>query len=450
MNSVGVMSSAGIGRALADWMIGGVPPMDMWEVDVARVDPATATPVHMAARMEEAVADLFALHWPYKQPKAGRGVRTSALHDRWAAAGAHFGVTAGWERGLYYAAEQAYSVADQGWWSIAQAEVAVMDQGTALIDLSPFTKLDILGEGALDALNHVTTAQMDVAIGRAVYTQVLNARGGIEMDVTITRLSHDRFHLTSGAATRVRDLEALRKYLPRDVALRDMTEAYCTIGVMGAGSRALLNRFGPWPDIPFGHATEVEFAGVPLRATRVSFVGELGWELTVANAQAAQVFDALHGAGVTPLGHFAVDACRLEKGFKHWGHELGPEVTPLEAGLAFTIDWSKEFQGKAALKRQKAEGVRQRLVLMQVHGNALMLHDEPVFEDGIHVGLTTSGGRGPRTGLNLCFAMVSVPKGETTAQTCARQFTVRVAGQDYAAQPLLRPPFDPSGERMRA
>ncbi|WP_370228072.1 FAD-dependent oxidoreductase [Cognatishimia sp.] len=450
MNSVGVMSSAGIGRALADWMIDGVPPMDMWEVDVARVDPVTATPAHMAARMEEAIADLFALHWPYKQPKAGRGVRTSALHDRWAAAGAHFGVTAGWERGLYYGAAQAYSVADQGWWSFAQAEAAVMDQGTALIDLSPFTKLDFSGEGALDALNRVTTAQMDVAIGRAVYTQVLNARGGIEMDVTITRLSHDRFHLISGGATRVRDLEVLRKYLPSDVALCDVTETYCTIGVMGAGSRVLLNGFGPWPDIPFGHAAEVEFAGVPLRATRVSFVGELGWELTVANAQAAQVFDALQGAGATPLGHFAVDACRLEKGFKHWGHELGPEVTPLEAGLAFTIDWSKEFQGKAELKRQKAEGVRQRLVLMQVHGDALMLHDEPVFEDGIHVGLTTSGGRGPRTGLNLCFAMVSVPQGETMAQTCARQFTVRVAGQDYAAQPLLRPPFDPSGERMRA
>ena len=145
-----------------------------------------------------------------------------------------------------------------------------------------------------------------------------------------------------------------------------------------------------------------------------------------------------------------VNACRIEKGFKHWGHELGPEITPLEAGLGFTIDWSKDFQGKPTLQRQKAQGVQQRLVLLQTKGDALMLHDEPVFEAGAHVGLTTSGGRGPRTGLNLCFAMISVQPGETLTRTCARLFTVRVAGRDYMAEPLRRPPFDPSGERVRA
>ncbi|MBT8408766.1 MAG: oxidoreductase, partial [Alphaproteobacteria bacterium] len=175
-----------------------------------------------------------------------------------------------------------------------------------------------------------------------------------------------------------------------------------------------------------------------------------GWELTVANAEAPTLFDALLGAGAQPLGHFALDGCRLEKGFKHWGHDLGPEVTPLEAGLGFTIDWKKDFIGKTALERQRAEGLRQRLVLMAIEGNALMLHDEPVFEAGRFVGLTTSGGRGPRTGLNLCFAMVQTTPGETLDETCARTFTVRVAGQDHPAQPLRHPPFDPTGERMRA
>ncbi|WP_282170206.1 GcvT family protein [Ruegeria atlantica] len=450
MNSVGVMSSAGIGRALADWMVDGHPPMDMWEVDVARVDPHTASAEHMADRMEEAVADLFALHWPYKQPNAGRGLRTTALHDFWAEAGAHFGLTAGWERGLYYGPAQPYSTTDQGWWPLVEAEAAVLDQGTALIDLSPFTKLDITGPDALEALNYLTTAQMDVPIGRAVYTQILNARGGIEMDVTITRLGRDVFHLTSGAATRMRDRMFLRWHLKGDVSVKDLTEAFCTIGVMGGGSRTLLQGLGSLPKMAVGHAATAEMAGIACRATRVSFVGELGWELTIPNAQAPQLFDTLHKAGARPLGHYAVDACRLEKGFKHWGHELGPKITPLEAGLGFTIDWAKEFQGKAALEQQKSNGLQQRLILLQVHGNALMLHDEPVFEDGIHIGLTTSGGRGPRTGLNMCFAMVAVQPGETLAQTCDRKFTVRVAGQDYLAQPLRRPPFDPSGERMRA
>jgi 4-methylaminobutanoate oxidase (formaldehyde-forming) len=325
-----------------------------------------------------------------------------------------------------------------------------MDQGTVLIDLSPFTKLDITGPDALVALNRLTTAQMDVPFGRAVYTQMLNARGGIEMDVTVTRLGQEAFHLTSGAATRVRDLGYLRRNLTGDVTVQDVTEDFCTIGVMGAGSRALLQTLGSLPDAPFGHAVSAELAGIQCRATRVSFVGELGWELTVANADANELFDALRDMGAFPLGHYALDACRLEKGLKHWGHELGPEVTPLEAGLGFTIDWSKSFQGKSALEQQKVQGVVQRLILLQVQGNALMLHDEPVFEDGLHVGLTTSGGRGPRTGLNLCFAMISVQVGETQAQTCTRRFTIRVAGQDFAANPLRRPPFDPSGERMRA
>lgn len=450
MNSVGVMSSAGIGRVLADWVVDSLPPMDLWEVDVARVDPKTASPAHMASRMEEAVADLFALHWPYKQPKAGRGLRKSALHDQWAEAGAHFGLTAGWERGLWYGDRQPYSIGAQGWWPMAEAEAAAMENGTALIDLSPFTKLEFSGQGALAALNGLATAQLDVDRGRAVYTQFLNARGGIEMDVTVTRTGSETFQVTSGAATRARDLSYFRRALPDSVRITDHTEDFCTIGVMGAGSRGLLDKLGDLPDMAFGFASDVELAGVTCRATRVSFVGELGWELTVANETAGLLFEALRGAGASCLGHFALDGCRLEKGFKHWGYELGPEVTPIEAGLGFTIDWSKHFIGKPVLERQRLEGVRKRLVLLRIEGEALMLHDEPVFEENRHVGLTTSGARGPRTRLNLAFAMIDTQPGESLDETCARCFVVRVAGKDYSAFPLRRTPFDPTGERMRA
>lgn len=461
MNSVGVMSSAGIGRALADWVVDGHPPMNMWEVDIARVDPATTAPAHMRARMHEAVSDLFAMHWPYKQPRAGRGLRRSPLHDRWAGAGAVFGLTAGWERGLWYARtpeerDLPYSVGAQAWWPIVRREAAVMAAGTVLIDLTPFTKIDITGRDALRALNAITTAQMDVAQmdagqGRAVYTQILNERGGIEADVTVTRLAGTAFHLTSGAATRARDLAYLRRHLTGDLRIDDRTEEFCTLGVMGAGSRALLQGLADdWPDLAFGHAGPGVIAGVTCRLTRVSFVGELGYEITVGNDAAGGLFDALHATGAAPMGHLAVDVCRIEKGFRHWGHDLAPDITPLEAGLGFTIDWGKDFTGKPALLRQRSEGPARRLVLLEVMGDALLLHDEPVHEDGAHVGLTTSGAMGARTGRNLALALVRVAPGETADQTAARAFEVRVACTSYVARALRRPPYDPEGKRMRA
>ncbi|MEM1298762.1 MAG: FAD-dependent oxidoreductase [Pseudomonadota bacterium] len=456
MNSVGVMSSAGIGRLLADWVVDGHPATDPWEVDVARVDPLTAQPCHMADRMREAVSDLFALHWPYKQPKAGRDLRRSALHDRWAAEGAVFGLTAGWERGLWYARDEAerdlpYATGAQPWWPIARREAALMEDGAALLDLSPFTKIDVSGDGSARALNRMTTAQMDMPIGRATYTQILNDRGGIEMDVTVTRIADDRFHLTSGAATRTRDLAYLRRNLPA-CEIGDVTEDHCTIGVMGQQADAILRRLSTSEDwaAPYGTVQQADIVSVTCRATRVSFVGERGWELTMACNDAGQVFDALVSAGASPMGHLALDGCRIEKGFKHWGNDIGPTITPLEARLGFTIDWSKEFIGKAALAAQRAAGIRQRLILMQIEGEALMLHDEPVYQGDTHVGFTTSGARGPRTGLNLAFGLVQVVEGETLAETCARPLSVRVAGHDYPANPLKKPPFDPEGKRMRA
>jgi len=459
MNSVGIMSSAGIGDVLADWIITGEEPRDLWGVDIARADPQTASGSHMRDRMKEAVSDLFAVHWPFKQPTAGRGLRVSPLHDRWAAQGAVFGLTVGWERGLWYAASEAerelpYSVAgDQPWQRIAEREAAIMQHGAALLDLTPFTKIDVSGRDALPLLNHLAAAQLDIAAGRAVYTPLLNARGGIEADVTVTRLAADRFRVVSGAATRRRDLALLRRAARgRDVTITDHTEDHCVIGVMGAAARAILSSVSPdgWNDFPFSTARGVIVAGTPCLATRISYVGELGWEITVANDGAATVFDALIAQGARPMGHYALNGCRIEKGYRHWGHDLGPEITPLVAGLGFTIDWSKEFRGKATLQRQKQEGTAQRLVLLAVEGNPLVVHDEPVLEGGEVVGLTTSGARGVRTGLTLALALVKVAPGETAAQTAGRSFDVDIAGTRYGAKVLPKPPYDPRGERMTA
>jgi len=458
MNSVGVMSSAGIGKVLADWMADGYPPMDLWEIDIARADPKTATPDHMADRMREAVADLFSLHWPHKQPKAGRDLRRSCLHDRWLAKGAVFGLTAGWERGLWYARDDSernlpYSVGAQAWQSIVEREAATMESGTVLLDLSPFSKFDINGPAALPFLQHIACANLDVKTGRAVYTPLLNTQGGIEADVTITRLAAHQFRMTSGAATRWRDLAYLRRNAEAfAVNIDDVTETEAVIGVMGAGSRQSLESIasGNWNGFPFATCRTVEIAGVTINATRLSFVGELGWELGIPVAAAPVVFDRLIEAGAKPMGHYALEACRIEKGFRHWGHDLGPALTPLEAGLGFTIDWDKDFIGKNVLLEQKQMGIQQRSVLLSIEGNPLALHDEPVWEGDVIVGLTTSGTKAARTELTLAFALIETAPDETLAATCTRHFEVEIAGQRYPAQGLIRPPFDPKGERMRA
>lgn len=453
MNSVGVMSSAGVGRVLADWIVGGTPPMDLWEVDIARCDPLAASDSHMAARMEEAVADLFALHWPFKQPKAGRGLRMSPLHDRWQAQGAVFGLTAGWERGLWYAESEAerslpYSIGAQLWEPIVAREAARMETGTVLLDLSPFSKFHIHGPEALAFMERIACSRMDVTEGKVVYTQLLNAKGGIEADVTVTRLATDRFRLTSGAVTRWHDGAYLRQASQSfDVTITDVTEETCVIGVMGAGARDLLTAVAGdhWQDFPFATARTIPFARRDVRATRISFVGELGWELTATPDVARPLFDQLIAAGARPMGHYAVDACRLEKGFVHWGHDVGPGITPLEAGLGFCIDWTKDFTGKAALEAQRGNLAR-KLVLMQVEGNPLVLHDEPVWEGGRVVGLTTSGGKGARTGLTLAFALLDL----TDTPLSDRLFEIDIAGARYPAKVLPKPPYDPKGERMRA
>jgi glycine cleavage system aminomethyltransferase T/glycine/D-amino acid oxidase-like deaminating enzyme len=459
MNSVGIMSSAGIGDVLADWIVTGAEPRDLWGVDIARADTRAASPAHLKDRMREAVSDLFAVHWPFKQPGAGRDLRQSPLHDRWAAQGAVFGLTVGWERGLWYAANAAeralpYSVSgEQPWQAIAAREAAVMKEGAVLLDLTPFTKIDVSGPDALALLNHLAAAQLDVAVGRAVYTPLLNARGGIEADVTITRLAADHFRIVSGAATRRRDIALLRRAAKgRSVTIADRTEDFCVIGVMGAASRAILSALSDedWTSFPFSTARPVTIVGAHCLATRLSYVGEPGWELTIANAQAPQVLDALVAKGARPMGHYALNACRIEKGYRHWGHDLGPEITPLEAGLGFTIDWSKDFRGKSVLQHQKQQGINQRLVLLSVEGRPLIVHDEPVLENGHVVGLTTSGAQGARTALTLALALVKVKPGETAGETALRHFDVDIAGKRYGAVVLARPPYDPRGERMTA
>jgi len=469
-NSIGIVSSAGAGKALAEWIVAGEPPMDLWEVDVARFEPYAASRRFLTARVREAVGNQFDMHWPHKQPQTARDAKRSPLHDAFAAQGAVFGAPAGWERPLWFAAtaeeaELRHSYGDQSWWPCAAREAAALAENVALFELTPFTKILVQGIDTESFLQRICANDMAVAPGRTVYSQMLNSRGGIEADVTVTRLDGDRFWLVGGAPTRVKDLAWLRRQRQDGarVTMTDLTSACAVLGVMGPRSRALLESLGG-ADLtnaafPFGTCREIEVGPAPVRATRISFVGELGWELTIASEYARAVHAALLDAGadfgLRPAGHFCLDACRLEKGFRHWGHDIGPDDTPLEAGLGFAVAWDKPggFLGRDALLRQKEAGVERRLLLFQVEdgvdGAPLLLHDEPIYRDGALVGRTTSGGRGFRTGLTLALGTVGAEPGLSRAELLEGPYEIGVAGERFRLRALARAPYDPDGSRMR-
>ncbi len=469
-NSIGLMSSAGVGKVMADWLIDGAAPMDLWDVDIARFEPVSAAPRFLAARIPEAVSDQFAMHWPFKQKTTGRGLRRSPLHCSFEAAGAVFGAPTEWERPLWFATDQDertfdYSYGAQCWWGAAAREAEATRNRVALYELTPFTKIDVAGPDAVRLLEHVCANTIDVEEGRAVYTQMLNARGGIEADVTVTRTGETAFRIVSGAATRWKDVAWLKRWrdtLELKVEIVDASSSEAVLGVMGPHARALLGALSSAnfsnDGFPFATAQTIDIGMALVRATRVSFVGELGWELYVPNEFAEHVHETLVGAGadygIAHAGHFCLDACRIEKGFRHWGHDIGPDDTPLEAGLGFAVAWDKPggFLGRDALLRQRERGVVRKLVLFKVDdgddGPPLLLHDEPVYRSGKLVGQTTSGARGFRTGDNLCLATVALA--DIPAQEfLAGDFEVSVAGGTYRATPLKKPAYDPSGARMR-
>lgn len=466
-NSIGIVSSAGVGRALAEWIVDGKPSMDLWDVDIARMDEFTSTTAFLSQRIPEAVANQFDIHWPYKQPRTGRDVRRSCLHHALANKGAVFGAPAGWERPLWYAENDAereisYSYGRQCWWSFAEREAWAMADRVGLIELSPFTKIEVAGADAQRLLQRVCAADVDGAIGTLVYTQMLNHRGGIEADVTVTRVANDQFWIFSGAPTRTKDLAWLRRAVGggEHAAITDITSAYAVIGLMGPLARELLQRISS-ADLStgaFAFATSqlIDVGAAPVRASRVSYVGELGWELYVPVEYAEHVHRVICtvGAevGLLHVGHFCVDSCRIEKGYRHWGHDIGPEDSPLEAGLGFAVGFKKEidFVGRSALLAQQARGLSRHLLLFSVEdASPLLLHDEPIYSNGRLVGRTTSGARGFRTGLSLCFAYIGCPAGTPKVDLLGAPYEIGVAGERHRLRPLPTAPYDPKGERMR-
>ena len=466
-NSIGIASGAGAGRAVAEWIVGGEPPMDLWDVDIRRVAAFQANPRYLRDRTVEMVGALYAIHWPYLQPVTARGVRKSVLHDRLADRGACFGVVMGWERANWYAtpgmeAVYRYSYGRQNWFPCAAAEHQAVREAVGLFDQSSFCKLRLEGPEALAVLQRLCANDVDVPPGRLVYTQMLNPRGGIEADLTVTRLSADAFLVVTGASAATHNTHWIRRHLgDARAVLTDVTSGHAVLGVMGPRSRTLLARLTDAdlsnPAFPFLASREIWLASAPVRAARVTYVGELGWELYVPTELATGVYDAIVEAGedlgLRHAGYHAMDSLRMEKAYRAWGHDVSSEDTPLEAGLGFAVRLDKRapFTGRDALLAQREKPLARRLVVLILDDpEPLLYHDEPIWRDGTLVGRIASGAYGHTLGRAVGLGWVACADGATDAFVASGRWEVEIACERMSARAQLAPPYDPTSLRVRA
>lgn len=477
MNSIGILSAGGVGKVMASWITQGHPPADYADVDVRRNQVFTGNSRFLRERVSETLGLLYAMHWPFYQFTTGRGVRRSVLHERLAELGACFGEAAGWERANWFAPAGVepvyeYSYARQNWFDYSAAEHQHVREAVGVFDQSSFAKFRVQGRDACAVLNTICGNNVDVEPGRVVYTQWLNERGGIEADLTLTRITHNDYLVVTGVASQVRDFDWLTQHIPDDAHCfaTDVTSGYAVLGVMGPDSRALLQSMtsADLSNDAFGFATsqEIELGHAMVRASRITYVGELGWELYIPTEFAAHVFEALLEAGkafdLRPIGMHAMNSLRIEKAYRHWGHDISEEDTPVEAGLGFAVDTDKpDFIGREAIVQQKAEqkkhGLKQRLVqFLLTDPQALLYHNEPIYRDDQIVGYIASGMYGHTLGGAVGLGYVSRPsdskheaQGVTADFIRSGTYHIEVAGKRIAAQASLRPLFDPASTRVR-
>jgi 4-methylaminobutanoate oxidase (formaldehyde-forming) len=467
-NSIGIQSAGGAGKVLADWIVDGYPPMDLWDVDIRRCMPFQRNRLYLHDRTVESLGLLYAMHWPFRQPETARGVRKSVLHDRLAARGACFGELAGWERPNWFAprgvtAKYDYSYGRQNWFDYSAAEHAAVRDGVGLFDQSSLGKYVLEGPDAERILNRICANDVAVPEGRIVYTQWLNERGGIEADLTITRDAVDRFLIVTAAANQTRDLAWLRRQIPEDarVVVVDMTSAYAVLSVMGPYSRSFLARLTD-SDLgndafPFASSRMIDLCYARVRASRITYVGELGWELYIPTEFAQDVFDKIviegEAFGLRLAGYHAMNSLRLEKTYRHWGHDITDEDTPLEAGLGFVVAWDKRggFIGRDALLRQRQDGVKRRLVhLALADERKLLYHNEPIWRDDRLAGRITSGMFGHTVGKSLGLGYIDNNGERVDPDFVANgRYEVEVAGERIPATATLQPFYDPANARVR-
>jgi glycine cleavage system aminomethyltransferase T/glycine/D-amino acid oxidase-like deaminating enzyme len=466
-NSGGVLSSAGVGKAIAEWIVEGRPTLDLSEVDIARFQPFQVNERYLSDRIQESLGLLYAMHWPHRQAESARPVRSVPLYDRLKAHRACFGETAGWERANWYAPEGVepryeYSYGRQNWFPYVAEEHRAVREAVGLFDLSSFSKYIIQGNDASAQLQRICANEVDVPVGKVVYTQVLNHRGGIEADITLTRLDRDRYLWLTPAACQNRDFSWLKRNLSPQafVTVTDVTSAYAMLSIMGPRSRELLQRVSPADftnnGFPFATCREIDIGYARGWAIRLTFVGELGWEIYVPTEFVGDVFDRLLNAGadlgLRLAGYHALDSLRHEKAYRSWGHDLSPADTPFEAGLGFAVAMRKpvDFIGRAALELQTARGINRRLMnFLLDEGAPSLIHDEVIYRDGAPVGRISSGAFGFTINRSLGLGYVQTPVGVDRLWLEQGNYEIDIAGTRFPARASLKPSYDPKGLRIR-
>ncbi len=462
--SYGIVQSGGAGFNAAAWIVDGGPIDNLWELDVRRFGPEAAALDYLVPRARETYEREYAIPFPFEELVAGRPLKTDPLYDRLATRGAVFGARNGWERPLWFAPPGAPrgdepTYRRPAWLAHQQREANAVRERAGLLDMSSFAKYEVHGPGAAAYLDRVCANRLP-AEGRIALTQVLNRAGGIEADVTVTRLGPNRFYVITAAATETRDLDTLSRQLPGDgsVTIDDVTGTWGVLMLAGPRARdilaALTDADLSTAAFPFMAAREIVVAGVPVRALRATYTGELGWELHHPIEYSRRLYDALlaagEPAGLADIGYRSLDSLRLEKGYRLWGADIGPLDTPLEAGLERFVAFEKgDFIGREALLRQRAAGVERRLACLAIQlreDDDLFPHGgEPVYDEGALIGYLRAAHPGHTVGQTVGLAYLP-----TERAVAGQSLEVELLGERRAATVVNAPLYDPEGDRMRS
>jgi 4-methylaminobutanoate oxidase (formaldehyde-forming) len=458
--TAGIAASGGAGAALAAWIIEGDPGMDLWAFDLRRFGQHQANRRFLEARAVESYGRYYAIHWPGEEMTSGRPLRRSPLYRTLLESGAVYGSKFGWERPNWFAlgdddGEDRPSFEDKpNWFGAVGRECRALREGVALIDQSSFAKFELRGPGAFAFLQGLAANDLSTGPGTCVYTQLCNERGSVEADLTIMRLAEDAFYIVTGSGFGLRDAAWIRGQLPKDggLTLQEVTSAWSVINICGPKARRVLQSVSD-DDLsnaafPFLALRDIEIGQANLRAARIGYVGELGWELHIPTEYALYVYEILRAAGkaegIIDVGYRAIESLRLEKGYLYWSADLSPEVTPLEAGLGFCVAFDKgDFLGREALLRQRQDGVSRKLCGFSVDGFAPFFGGEAILRAGKVIGLTTSGGYGHCLGKTLALGYLPLE------HLAARDLTIEAFGRSYSAVRGPRTLYDPANTRLK-
>ena len=455
-NSIGIASSGGAGRVTAEWMINGYMNEDLYSLDIKRFQKFHSNKKFIMSRVTETLGDLYGMHWPYKQHETSRNQRLLPYHEKLKKAGACFGQSGEYERPMWYALNGTkpnyeYSFNYQNWYSSVEQECKNTVQNVGLYELTPFSKYEIKGKKAYEELQRLCTANIKNEVGKCTYTHMLNEGAGIETDLTVVCIDKNHFRIISSAAVRTHDKAHILKHLSKDVEFKDVTDDLICLGIFGPKSRDLLSQITNEDlsneNFKFGTSKNIKLGLMNVWVQRLSYVGELGYELYVNNSDGIELYNLILNTGkdfgISHCGTHTMDIMRMESGFLHWGHDISPEENQYQAGLNFTISYKKPFNfiGRDKLLKIKSQKLDKRFVMLILKkskpGNPLLLHEEPIFLDNKIIGKTTSGNYSFNYDKNLSFGYISSNLSNTELNEM--KLFIEIEKKKYQAEILPKP-----------